>query len=212
MRAADAATLIRTALIIIVVYLILIRFNALVTISIFVISIVLDAVDGFLAVWQLSKGKVSFSDYLGAALFRDRKSIEKVSPYKSRISRHAKFGPRMDVAGDRFAEYSMWIVFSFVGIVPLALLIAVVLRHSFADAIMAARGTSSKMKSGFARVIYTSNASRAAINVVKILTFSYMILVYVSGFPVIAGYVLVGILFAFVMLRGAAEIYEGTRG
>lgn len=208
MRFADAATIFRTALILLVVYLVIIRYDPAVTIAVFVIATLLDAFDGYLAVMQTSRGKVGLAEYFRATVMNDAKARKKVLLYKSKAGKEARFGPRIDVAGDRVAEYSMWIVFTYLGIIPIALLLAVVIRHSFADALMGARGTSGKMKSRFARLAYSSNFSRAGINVVKILGFAYLILMYVSGYPAIIGYALVGILFTFIMVRGAAEIYE----
>jgi hypothetical protein len=36
------------------------------------------------------------------------------------------------------------------------------------------------------------------------------VLVYVSSYPILPGYILVGALFTMIMLRGIAEIYEST--
>ena len=209
MRAADATTLFRTLLIIIVVYLILVKFNPIITILIFIIATLLDGIDGYLALWQESGGKITLVMYIKS--FRSEKLRKTVKDYKENISKHAKFGPRMDIAGDRFAEYAMWIVFTYTGIVPIAILLAIVIRHSFADAFMGDKGTSSKMKSKFTQIVYTSNLSRAGINIAKIVTFSYLVLMYVSSYPAIIGYVLIGILFVFIILRGIAEIYENIK-
>ena len=127
------------------------------------------------------------------------------------IGKKAKYGPRFDVAADRIAEYSFWVTFTFLGIVPLFVVIIVIIRHSVADAFIAARGTSSKMHSGIAKALYGSSTSRALANVLKFVTFSYMILVYVSNYPIIPAYVLVGILVAFIVARGSAEVYESFR-
>ena len=42
----------------------------------------------------------------------------------------------------------------------------------------------------------------------SITTFAYLPFVYISGYPIIVGYVLVTVLVAYIMLRGAAELYE----
>ncbi len=183
MNKADAITLFRTAMVFLVAYLILIRFNAYATILIIAIMFVLDFADGYAAKKELKKKK-------------------KLSWY----------GKRLDVAGDRVTEYVFWILFGFLGIVPLFIIFLIVLRHSFADALMGARGTSSKMKSSFARLFYTSNISRGGIGVVKFITFSYLSWAYITnnlfGRYLLFAYALVGILFAYIMLRGIAEIYE----
>lgn len=210
MRAADIATVVRMLLAAAVAYLVVVKYNVLVTIAVFAAVIVLDAVDGYLAVWQESKYRFSFAAYVRATLLNNRMERSRVSRLKHASSGRARFGPRIDIAGDRFVEYTMWIVFTFLGIVPLFILIAIVFRHSVTDALMGARGTSSSMRTKFARALYTSNASRAAINLLKILTFGYLILMYVLGYPALIGYALIGLLFVFVMLRGAAEIYESV--
>jgi phosphatidylglycerophosphate synthase len=186
MNKADAITLFRTAMVFLVAYLVLIRFNAYATIAIIAIMFILDFVDGYVAKMDLKKGK-------------------KLSWY----------GKRLDVAGDRVTEYVLWILFTFLGIVPLFILFLIVLRHSFADALMGAKGTSSKMKSRLARIFYTSNASRGGIGIVKFITFSYLSWAYITdnffGRYLLFAYALIGILFVYIMVRGAAEIYEAVK-
>ncbi|MDE1762558.1 MAG: CDP-alcohol phosphatidyltransferase family protein [Candidatus Micrarchaeota archaeon] len=120
----------------------------------------------------------------------------------------SKFGPRLDVAGDRVTEYVFWIVFVVLNLVPLFVLFIIVMRHSFVDAFMASKGTSSKMKTGFARRIYASNLFRGGVGVVKAVTFSYLTLVYLASWPIGIGDALVAVLVIYVLVRGAAEIYE----
>ncbi|MDE1761798.1 MAG: CDP-alcohol phosphatidyltransferase family protein [Candidatus Micrarchaeota archaeon] len=122
----------------------------------------------------------------------------------------SKFGPRLDVAGDRVTEYVFWIVFVVLNIVPIFILFIIVLRHSFVDAFMASKGTSSKMKTGFARRIYASDLFRGGIGVVKAVTFSYLTLVYLASWPLWIGYALVAILVVYILVRGIAEIYESV--
>ena len=208
MRLADATTLFRTALIFLVAYLVLIKFPGYVTVAIIAIAMLLDAVDGYFAVWEVSKGKVGFARYVRGAALGDKKAREEIHKYKLEVSKVSRFGARIDIAGDRVAEYVLWILFTYLHLIPLIILLLVVVRHSFADAFMGAKGTSSKMKSKFANIVYKSNASRGAINIVKFLTFGYLVLEFVYSYPMIIGYALVGILFTFIMLRGAAEIYE----
>jgi phosphatidylglycerophosphate synthase len=124
------------------------------------------------------------------------------------MPKNARFGPRIDVAGDRAVEYILWITYTYVGVLPLFVVFIAVIRHSFVDAFMAAKGTSSKMKTRFAQKVYSSNIGRGGINVVKFLAFSYLSLMYVWGYPAIIGYALVAILLAYIVIRGAAEIYE----
>lgn len=207
MRSADATTLFRVFLIVVAAYLVLAKFNPVVTIALIAIAMLLDAVDGFFAVSESSKGKVSFGTYL-SAVSGNAQAKALVAQYKGKKTKASQFGPRIDVAGDRAVEYILWITYTVVGIVPLLITILVVIRHSFVDAVMASKGTSSKMKTKFAQVVYSSNLFRGGINVVKFAAFSYLALMYVWGYPAVIGYVLVAILFIYIMVRGAAELNE----
>ncbi len=208
MRSADAATLIRTLLVFVIVYMVLIKINSIITISVILVMYLLDGFDGYLAVRSASRGKVSFAEYISAALSRNEKAKEKILAYKHNLSKIAKFGPRIDVAGDRVIEYVFWITFTYLKLIPLYVIFIVLFRHSFVDALMASRGTSSKPKTRFAKIVYSSNIGRGGINIVKFLAFAYFVLIYVSGYPLWIGYVLVVILVAYILLRGAAEAYD----
>ena len=207
MRNADIATLIRVLLIVLVAYLIIAKFNPIAIIILIAVALLLDAVDGFLAVNQESHGAVGLATYI-SSLRGNAKAKQLVKGIKQRMSRSARFGPRIDVAGDRAVEYILWAVYTIAGVVPLFVLIIIIIRHSFVDAFMAAKGTSSKMKTKFAQIVYSSNLWRGGINVVKFLTFAYLSLVYVWDYPIWIGYVLITILVAYILLRGAAEICE----
>ena len=152
MRTADFITLVRIALIIPIVYLVLLKVNPIIPITLFVIAILFDGLDGFAALYSQSKGKIGFMEYLKYSL-GDETNAKKIKDLKTSIGETAKHGPRMDIAGDRIMEYSMWALFLFVDIVPLIIVLAIIMRHSIADALMAARGTSSKMKTRFAQVV-----------------------------------------------------------
>ncbi len=209
MRSADAATLFRVLLVVLVAYLILSKFNPIIITVIIGVAIALDALDGFLAIRESSRGRLGLCTYV-SALSGNEKSKSVVSKFKAGLksSKSSRFGPRIDVAGDRAAEYILWVTYAFAGVIPLFVLFIVIIRHSFVDAVMAAKGTSSKMKTRFAQIIYSSNLWRGGINVVKFLTFSYLAFVYSWGYPVIIGYAFVTILVAYILLRGAAELYE----
>lgn len=219
MRSSDAATIARVGLAFAIVYLIIERIVPWFDVLLLTIAYLTDWVDGYLAVREESKGRVSFSLYIRAAL-GNAGAKAKISPIKAGISKHAPHGPRMDVAGDRVIEYAFWLAFIYVffsaigmvaGAIAIFLVLLVVTRHAFADALMGARGTSSKMQTRFAKIFYTSNASRGLINAVKFLAFAYLVLFYVLNYPAYIEYVLVALLFLIIMLRGAAEIYESVK-
>ncbi|MFI5412503.1 MAG: CDP-alcohol phosphatidyltransferase family protein [Candidatus Micrarchaeales archaeon] len=207
MRSADESTIIRIGLVLFVILLIIIKANPAISIIILALAFIMDGVDGYLALREASRGQISIADYISYSI-GNNKFAKKIKSLKESINKTAKYGPRFDVAADRISEYSLWATFTVLGIVPLFLLIIVIIRHSIADAFLGSKGTSSKMKTGIARAIYASNISRGGINVMKFVTFSYLILVYVSHYPIIPGYILVSLLVLFIVLRGAAEVYE----
>ena len=210
MRSADTSTILRIGVILLAIYLVLIKVNPVVPIVLLALAFILDGVDGFLALSEVSKGKVTLSMYISYSL-GDRTNAKKIRAFKESIAKTAKYGPRFDVAADRIAEYSLWAVFTVVGIVPLFVLLIIIIRHSIADAMLGEKGTSSKMKTGVARALYASNFSRSAINVVKFITFAYLMLVYISAYPILPAYILITILVLFIVVRGAAEVYETTK-
>ncbi|MEM3839104.1 MAG: CDP-alcohol phosphatidyltransferase family protein [Candidatus Micrarchaeaceae archaeon] len=210
MRAADAVTYFRVAVILFVAYLIIEKVNPIAIALLIAFAMLLDAFDGYAAVWEGSGGRISLIDYIRAAASRGAYANE-IKKIKLRLARTAKHGPRIDVAGDRVVEYVLWIVYTYVAVIPLYVLFAVVIRHSFVDALMANRGTSSKMKTKLAKVVYSSSIGRGGINVVKFLAFSYLAFAYIWGWNIAVGYLLVAVLVAYIMVRGIAEAYESMQ-
>lgn len=207
MRSADKSTILRIGIILFILYLVVVRANPIISISLLACAFILDGIDGYLALREASKGKITLSMYINYAL-GGKENTKQIKSTKEGISKTAKYGPRFDVAADRISEYSLWAVFTVVGILPFFLLIIVIIRHSIADAFLGSKGTSSKMKTGIARSLYASNISRSGINVLKFITFSYLILAYVSRYPLIPAYVLASLLVLFIAVRGTAEVYE----
>ncbi len=205
LRGADLTTFIRVGLIMLVAYLIIFKFSVVLILILLSLSLFLDAGDGFLALKQGSKNKISLLSYIR---YISGKKSKRITETKRKISKIAPWGPRMDIAGDRITEYTLWIVFTFLHILPIFVIFLIIIRHSFTDAFMAARGTSSQVFSNFSRIFYTSNWSRATINILKFVTFAYLILVYIMKYPVYIGYILVAVLVGFILLRGFSEIYD----
>ncbi len=183
MKLADATTLVRTLMVFVIAYMIIFKVAAAAIIILMAVMFLLDYLDGYFAKGAVKNG-----------------------------GKPSWYGGRLDVAGDRVTEYVLWIVFAYLRIVPLFILFLVVLRHSFADALMGARGTSSKMKTRLARYVYSSSIGRGGISVVKFVVFSYLSWMYVTssvfGNYLYLGYFLIGVLFIYIMVRGIAEIYE----
>lgn len=210
MRSADASTILRILLVLFVIYLVILKVNPIITITLLAIAFILDGVDGYLAIRESSKGKISLSMYINYAL-GSKENAKQIKSIKQNIGKTAKHGPRFDVAADRITEYSFWILFTFLNIIPLFVILIIIIRHSLVDAFLGAKGTSSKAKSSAARIFYTSNASRALINVLKFVTFSYLILVFTAAFPIYIGYILVFLTVLLIVIRGTAEIYESVK-
>ena len=59
MRSADASTILRIGVMLFAIYLVLIKVNPIVPIVLLALAFLLDGVDGFLALSEASKGKVS---------------------------------------------------------------------------------------------------------------------------------------------------------
>jgi len=208
MRSADAATMFRVLLAVAVVYLVLVKFNPWLIFLVILIERVTDALDGYFARREASRGRLGFARYVQGAVFGNIKARVDIARYNSAVQKSAPHGARMDIAGDRAVEYIFWALYSVLGLVPLFVFIIVIVRHTFVDALMASKGTASRMRSRFARVVYSSNFGRFMVNVPKVAAFSYLAFVYIYGWPLWIGYVLVGILVGWILLRGAAEVYE----
>jgi phosphatidylglycerophosphate synthase len=211
MRSADAATLFRVVLAVLVVYLVLARISPYLIFGVIVAERVIDALDGYFARYEVSKGKLGFLDYVRASVFNNKALKAQVGRYNEMLKRSAPHGARFDIAGDRAVEYIFWALYTYLALVPLWVFIVVIVRHSFVDALMGSKGTSSKQKTRFARIVYSSNLGRFMINVPKVLAFSYLAFVYIYGWPLWIGYALVAILVGWILLRGTAEVWENTR-
>ena len=207
MRSADATTIFRALFAIFVVYLIILKINPFLIAILIAFVMLLDAVDGFFAVWEASKGAVGPVTYIKYAI-GNKNAVARVKKLKHALAANSAHGARMDVAGDRVVEYSFWIIYTYLHILPLFVLLMVVVRHSFVDAIMANKGTSSKMKTKFAQIMYSSSSGRGGINVLKFVTFSYLAFVYIAYAPLWIGYLLTAALLLYIMLRGIAEVIE----
>jgi phosphatidylglycerophosphate synthase len=207
MRSADRATIMRTALIVIVLFLVIAKVNPAIDVFIFAAALVMDGVDGYLALRESSGGRIGIGLYIDA-LRGGSVAAKQVRRAKAKTAKIAGYGPRLDVAADRITEMAFWGLFAFLHVIPFFLFVLLLVRHSFVDAFMGIKGTSSKMKSGVAKALYSSNWSRALANMLKFVTFSYLMLEYVSGYPQIVGTALAWALAAFIVVRGIAEMYE----
>jgi phosphatidylglycerophosphate synthase len=178
-RIADVIVVVRTLLVLPVLYLIMAKANPYLVVGLIVVVFVMDGMDGYFARRDIKRGK-----------------------------KPTEYGARLDIAGDRAVEYSFWVLYTYLNMVPLVVVFLIIFRHSFADALTSAKGkTFSNMHTAFGKIAY-SHSSRFLSGALKFVTFSYLALVYVAGYPAGVGYVLTGILVAYILLRGAAEIYE----
>jgi CDP-diacylglycerol--glycerol-3-phosphate 3-phosphatidyltransferase len=178
MRSADAVTLFRVFLVFVIAYLISVKSNAALVVFLIIFMFALDGIDGYLAKRESKRAKPT------------------------------SYGAYIDIAGDRVIEYVFWILFSYLSIIPLFVVFLIVLRNSFADAMMASKKrTFSKMRTKFGRIA-SSHFSRGAYAVLKAADFIYLSLVFISNFPIGIGYALTGVVVAFSLVRGAVEIYD----
>ncbi|VBA46283.1 hypothetical protein [Mycobacterium pseudokansasii] len=201
-------TALRLLILFVVLYLVVLRVHPAIPISLLAVSLTLDGVDGYLALRQHSDRKIGLIAY-ARYLVGDQRDSKAIQEAKREIEQRFPLGPRIDIAGDRITEYALWTLFLGVHLIPFYIVLIVIVRHSVADAFMAAKGTSSKMRTSIARTIYASNLARASNVVVKFLTFSYFMLAYILDYPIWVGYVLMAVLVSHILLRGAAEVAEG---
>ncbi len=205
MRSADLATALRVALAFVIGYLIIVKASALLVIFLILFIVALDNVDGYLARSSAPslRGYLSYSgkEVRGIRAPKDRKA-----------SKPPRYGAALDIAGDRITEYTFWIIFAYLGVIPLFVVFIFLTRNSLSDALTMSAGKSfSKMKTKFGRVA-SSRASRGLYMTTKTLAFIYLSLVYISGWPAWIGYALTAIVVTYSLVRGAAEIYEALPG
>jgi phosphatidylglycerophosphate synthase len=200
-RAADIITVVRVLLVFAIGYLIYLRFNAWATVALILIAFFMDELDGYFALGK----KTNILHYL-----KVEASGRHVYSHED-VERLPKYGSALDIAGDRITEYTFWVVFTYLHVVPLFILFIVFIRNSISDAFTAAsKKNFHNMQTKFGKIAY-SHLARGAIGVSKAVVFSYLALVYILNWPAVIGYVLVAYLITFFLLRGAAEIYEATR-
>jgi len=203
MRGADLVTTIRVALVFVIAYMIIIKLSALLIVPLMLIMFALDNLDGYLA----TSNAPSISNFLSYT--RNELKGREMSRSKS-SKKPPKYGAALDIAGDRITEYTFWIVFTWLQILPVYVVLIIMTRNSIADALTLTKGkTFSKMKSSFGRVA-ASHASRATYQVVKASAIVYLSLVYVAGWPIWIGYLLTAAAVIYSLFRGAAEIYEAS--
>ncbi|MEM3781893.1 MAG: CDP-alcohol phosphatidyltransferase family protein [Candidatus Micrarchaeaceae archaeon] len=201
MRSADAVTIFRVILVFAIAYLIYLKFDAIALVALIIVAFLLDEIDGYLA---LGKG-TNFIKYVAT------EARGKHVYGEEDVAKLPSYGSALDIAGDRINEYTFWILFTFLHVLPLFVLFIVVIRNSLSDAFVASsKRTFHNMSTKFGKIAY-SHLARGAIGASKAVVFSYLTLVFVLGFPKAIGYALVAYLIAFFLLRGAAEIYEATR-
>lgn len=145
-------------------------------------------------------------------------------------------GEVIDILGDRIVEATLWIVFAHIGLIPVWVPMAVIVRGLATDttrSLAMARGETAfgergMMRSAIGRFLVASRTSRAVYASVKIVTFGYLILYLAlikaqaagvefgemeSQLPLIynIGLGLVYFTVAMCMVRGIPVLIEGRR-
>jgi phosphatidylglycerophosphate synthase len=206
-RKADSITFLRVLLTLFAVYLIFVKFDVWAVALLLFIVFWLDWLDGVAAAIAASGGGISFIGYIRGTM-GDKPMRNKIAAAKKKAAAQSGYGPRLDIAGDRAVEYILWFAYLILGLVPLIVVLVLVAVHSYADAMMGSRGTSSKMRKKITRIVYSSHFGRYLGGVLKAATFIYLAFVYITAYPVVIGDVLIAVTFAFILLRGAVQIYE----
>ncbi len=133
-------------------------------------------------------------------------------------------GSVLDIAADRAVEYSLWVTFAVMGLVPLLIPIIVLLRGTFVDAfrsVAPARGLApfDLLRSKLGRFLVGSPWLRGPYALVKALAFSLLALTHAlqtMGSPAAAGWnvaaqIAVWLAFALCLVRGIPVIVEAPR-
>lgn len=201
MRSADVVTAVRIALVFVIAYLIIVRLNAIIVVLLFLVMFGMDNLDGYFA----TSRNPSVTDFLAYT----RNEIRgKENSRSKKALKPPKYGAALDIAGDRITEYTFWILFTWLYLIPLYVVLIIMTRNCLADALTLSEGkTFSKMRTAFGRVA-SSHKSRALYQVVKSSAIIYLALVYLADWPLWIGYALVAVAVSYSLLRGAAEIYE----
>ena len=138
-------------------------------------------------------------------------ALDAADGYAAKKERKTTYGARLDIAGDRAIEYVFWILYTYIGLLPLYVVFIIVLRNSFADAFVLAKNRSfARMKTGLGRIA-SSHISRGAYGALKAITFTYLALVFVAAWPISVGYALVGATVTYSVIRGVAEVEDALR-
>ncbi len=132
-------------------------------------------------------------------------------------------GSVLDIAADRAVEYSLWVTFAVMGLVPLLIPIVVLLRGTFVDAfrsVAPARGLApfDLLRSKLGRFLVGSPWLRAPYALVKALAFALLALTHAlqtMGTPAvgwnIAAQSATWLAFALCLVRGIPVIVEAPR-
>lgn len=200
MRSADAASLLRIPLLLIVVYAIGMHYIPIAVILLLIALFVSDAVDGYLAY----TGKRTITDFI-SYLLEEGHLIRRKNRKRGQAPKHAAY---LDLAVDRLVEYVLWLTFVLLQLLPWFVFAIILARNMLADALLLRKGkVYSRLRTTFGRVA-SSHLSRGAYAILKALNFGYLSLVAVAGWPVSIAYLLTSIVVIFSLARGAAEIYE----
>lgn len=138
----------------------------------------------------------------------------------------SKFGAVLDILGDRIVENIYWIVFSYLGWIPVWIPLVVVTRGIITDGLRSvaleqgytAFGSSTMMSGKISKFIVASNFSRFSYALFKALAFALLILVHAPGliFPFMEAVNFIAYFCAyasvfFCVARGLPVITESKR-
>ncbi len=200
MRSADMVSLLRLPLLAFLVYLVLIRFNPVVVVLVLFFLFISDAFDGYFA----TLGKHTLPDFLGY-FWNEAMGRKKTKKFPKKMPKYAAY---LDIAIDRIIDYTLWGLFTLLGLLPLIVIVVVFIRNTISDFLVVRSGkTFAKMHSAFGRIA-SSHIIRGANSALKAINFAFLALVFIAGWPIAIAYVLTAITVALILLRGAAEIYE----
>jgi CDP-diacylglycerol--glycerol-3-phosphate 3-phosphatidyltransferase len=127
------------------------------------------------------------------------------------------YGAAYDIVGDRVTENVFWLLFAVLGLVPVWIPVIVLLRSFIIDSLRSeeiSKGKASRafdlVKTDIGKALVSSRASRGLIGLLKLLSFSSGVYIYMFGATqlVPAFQILAACTVTFCVIRGIFGVYK----
>jgi phosphatidylglycerophosphate synthase len=136
--------------------------------------------------------------------------LDYLDGFFAKREKETEYGKRLDVAGDRIAEYLYYFIFTVLGLIPIFIFPVIVVRNCIVDSFFYTKEKNfSTTKTKIAKSLSSSHFARGVYAALKMITFFYFGCIAVGfDLPIFVGYILLSAVVIFSLARGAADIYE----